>query len=93
MPAVETGDFECWYVDDWYGPAWTNPDTVLIQPGFGRNGEHWRHWVPGLASYFRVLRRDMRAHGGSTTGDPAHLWSPEALAEEVVRAFVQARGQ
>jgi pimeloyl-ACP methyl ester carboxylesterase len=91
MPVIKTGDFECWYADDWYGPAWTNPDTVLIQPGFGRNGEHWRHWVPGLAADFRVLRRDMRAHGGSTTGDPAHVWSPEVLAEEVV-AFLDAVG-
>jgi len=91
MPAVRTGDFECWYADDWYGPSWTNPAVVLIQPGFGRNGEHWRHWVPLLAGDFRVLRRDMRAHGGSTTGDPAHEWSPEALADEVV-AFLDALG-
>jgi pimeloyl-ACP methyl ester carboxylesterase len=91
MPAVRTGDFECRYADDWFGPAWTEPDVVLIQPGFGRNGEHWRHWVPLLAGGFRVLRRDMRAHGGSTAGDPAHQWSPEALADEVV-AFLDALG-
>jgi 3-oxoadipate enol-lactonase len=91
MPAVTTGDFECWYAHDWYGPAWTDPDVVLIQPGFGRNGEHWRHWIPGLAGDVRVLRRDMRAHGGSTPGDPAHQWSPEVLADEVV-SFLDAVG-
>jgi pimeloyl-ACP methyl ester carboxylesterase len=91
LPAVRTGDFECWYADDWYGPAWTNPDVLLIQAGFGRNSEYWRHWVPGLALDFRVLRRDMRAHGGSTPGDPAHEWSPEALADEVV-GFLDAVG-
>ena len=62
---------------------------MLIQHGFGRNGEYWRHWVPGLAGEFRVLRRDMRAHGGSTAGDPSYEWSPEALADEVV-AFLDA---
>jgi len=84
MPTVRTGDFECWYADDWFGPAWEQPEVVLIQAGFGRNGEYWRHWVPGLSGDFRVIRRDMRAHGGSTAGDPGHVWSPEGLAEEVI---------
>ena len=91
MTSVTTRDFECWYVDDWFGPGWETPPVVLIQAGFGRNGEHWRHWVPGLAAEFRVLRRDMRGHGGSTPGDPAHEWSPEGLADEVV-AFLDALG-
>lgn len=91
MPSVHTGDFDCYYADDWFGPAWTVPDAIVIQAGFGRNGEYWRHWVPGLAGEFRVLRRDMRAHGGSTAGRADHAWSPEALADEVVW-FLDALG-
>jgi pimeloyl-ACP methyl ester carboxylesterase len=91
MAAVTTGDFECWYADDWFGPGWDIPEVVLIQAGFGRNGEYWRHWVPGLSGAFRVLRRDMRGHGGSTPGAPGHEWSPEGLADEVV-AFLDALG-
>jgi len=83
MPMVRTGDFECWYTDDYFGPAWHEPEVVVIQAGFGRNGEYWRHWVPGLSGDFRVLRRDMRAHGGSSAGAPTHEWSPEGLADEV----------
>lgn len=91
MPSVRTGDFDCHYADDWFGPPWEDPEVVLVQAGFGRNGEYWRHWVPGLAGTHRVLRRDMRGHGGSTAGDPAHVWSPETLADEVV-AFLDALG-
>jgi pimeloyl-ACP methyl ester carboxylesterase len=91
MPLLRTGDFDCWYADDWFGPAWETPEIVVIQAGFGRNGEYWRHWVPGLAGDFRVLRRDMRAHGGSSAGDPSHAWSPEGLADEVVW-FLDALG-
>jgi len=91
MPMVTTGDFECWYRDDYFGPAWSEPEVVLIQAGFGRNGEYWRRWVPGLSGDFRVLRRDMRAHGGSTPGAPTHEWSPEGLADEVIW-FLDALG-
>jgi pimeloyl-ACP methyl ester carboxylesterase len=84
LPTIKTADFDCWYEDDWFGPGWAEPSVVLIQPGFARNAEYWRHWVPGLALHFRVLRRDMRAHGGSTAGDPGYEWSPDALADDVV---------
>jgi pimeloyl-ACP methyl ester carboxylesterase len=89
MPSVHTIDFDCWYADDCFAQPWDEPDAVLIQAGFGRNGEHWRSWVPGLAARHRVLRRDMRAHGGSTAGPADHQWSPEGLAAEVV-AFLDA---
>ena len=84
MPSVRTGDFDCHYADDYFGPPWDTPTPVVVQAGFGRNGEYWRHWVPGLAGEYRVIRRDMRAHGGSTAGDPDHAWSPEGLADDVV---------
>ena len=91
MPSIRTGDFDCWYADDYFGAAWTEPDTIVIQAGFGRNGEYWRHWVPGLADQYRVLRRDMRAHGRSGAGASGHQWSPEGLAADVV-AFLDALG-
>jgi pimeloyl-ACP methyl ester carboxylesterase len=89
MPSVHTVDFDCWYADDCFAQPWDEPDVVVIQAGFGRNGEHWRSWVPGLAARHRVLRRDMRAHGGSSAGPPDHEWSPEGLAADVV-AFLDA---
>jgi pimeloyl-ACP methyl ester carboxylesterase len=91
MPTVRTGDFDCAFADDWFGPPWVVPEVVLVQHGFGRNGEYWRHWVPALADTYRVIRRDMRAHGGSSAGSPDHVWSPETLADDVV-AFLDALG-
>jgi pimeloyl-ACP methyl ester carboxylesterase len=91
MPTVHTLDFDCAYADDWFGPPWTTPEVVLVQHGFGRSGEYWRHWVPDLAAEHRVIRRDLRAHGGSSAGDPAHDWTPDTLAEDVV-AFLDALG-
>ena len=73
MPRVRTGDFDCGYADDCFADPWQEHETILIQHGFGRNGEYWRSWVPDLAARHRVIRRDMRAHGGSTAGRAA--WS------------------
>lgn len=91
MPTVRTLGFDCWFTDDCFADPWLEPSVVLIQAGFGRNGEYWRSWVPGLAARHRVLRRDMRAHGGSSAGPPDHQWSPEGLADDVV-AFLNAIG-
>jgi pimeloyl-ACP methyl ester carboxylesterase len=84
VPLVRTGEFDCWYEDDWFGPPWARPEVIVVQHGFGRNAEYWRAWVPDLAREHRVLRRDMRAHGGSTAGAPGHEWSVEGLAADVV---------
>lgn len=89
MPTIRTGDFDCYYADDCFAEPWLEHETVVIQAGFGRNGEYWRAWVPPLASHCRVIRRDMRAHGGSTAG--AAAWSVEQLAEDVV-GFLDALG-
>jgi pimeloyl-ACP methyl ester carboxylesterase len=91
MPHIRTGDFDCWYVEDCFAEPWREPDAILIQPGFGRNGEYWRSWVPDLARDHRVVRRDMRAHGGSSPGPPGHEWSVEGLADDVV-ALLDALG-
>jgi len=91
MPLLRTGDFDCHYADDYFGPPWEQPELVVIQAGFGRNGEYWRPWVLGLAGRYRVLRRDMRGHGRSGAGDVAREWSAEGLAEEVVW-FLDALG-
>jgi pimeloyl-ACP methyl ester carboxylesterase len=91
VPLVRTLDFDCWYEDDCFAPPWAPAPVVLVQHGFGRNAEYWRHWVPLLAGAHRVLRRDLRAHGGSTAGAPDHQWSVEGLAADVV-AFLDALG-
>ena len=91
MPSVRTGDFDCYYEDDDFTDPWIESETVLIQHGFGRNGRYWTSWVPYLAGHYRVIRRDMRAHGGSTDSGPDYEWSVDGLVADIV-AFLDALG-
>lgn len=54
------------YIIDDFTDPWRPCETVLIQPGFGRNVGHWYHWIPRLARHYRVIRRDLRGHGLSS---------------------------
>jgi pimeloyl-ACP methyl ester carboxylesterase len=87
MPQVRTDDFDCSFAEDCFADPWTTPTTVLIQVGFGRNGAYFHSWVPDIARDRRLLRRDMRGHGGSTAGN--RPWSIELLADDVI-AFLDA---
>lgn len=51
-------------VDDFADP-WTPHGTVVLLPGFCRNSEFWRAWVPSLAARFRVVRVDLPGCGDS----------------------------
>jgi pimeloyl-ACP methyl ester carboxylesterase len=58
------------YICDDFANPWKPRETVLIQHGFGRHAEFWYHWIPVLASKYRVIRRDLRGHGYSTFPSP-----------------------
>ncbi|PYI24873.1 alpha/beta-hydrolase [Aspergillus indologenus CBS 114.80] len=63
-------------IDDYTDP-WGEPETIMLQGGFGRHGRLWYHWVPALARRYRVVRRDPRGHGGSSAPAPnAHAHAP-----------------
>lgn len=89
MPTVRTNDFDCHYQVDDFAAPWTTPETVLVQHGFGRNGRFWYAWAPPLAQGYRVLRRDMRGHGGSSDPGPDYAWSVDVLVNDV-RDFLDA---
>jgi pimeloyl-ACP methyl ester carboxylesterase len=91
MPSVRTGDFDCWYESDCFVDPWLEPETILIQHGFGRTGRFWNRWVPDLARHYRVIRRDLRGHGGSGDSGPDYVWSVEGLVGDVV-SFLDALG-
>jgi len=61
----------------------TPRQTILIQHGFGRNSQFWRHWVPLLAGDYRVIRRDLCGHGGSTDPGAAYPWSFDSLVRDL----------
>ncbi len=65
MPEITLNGYVTYYEDDCFVEDWRPRQTILIQHGFGRNSQFWRHWVPLLAGDYRVIRRDLRGHGGS----------------------------
>lgn len=77
-------------VDDYTNP-WENPKTVLIQGGFGRHSAFWYHWVPSLARQYRVLRRDTRGHGKSSTPMPGdgYQYTLDTILSEIVDTLDQ----
>ena len=82
MPLLSSSLYNTWYEDDCFCDPWTEPETVLIQHGFGRNAQFWHHWVPKLAGQYRVIRRDLRGHGQSGDGGDAP-WPFDGLVEDL----------
>jgi pimeloyl-ACP methyl ester carboxylesterase len=84
------GDLECTYEDDYFGEPWiADPPVVLMQHGFNGNRATFQKWVPELASRYRVIRRALIAHDGTTGGRPDHDLSLDGLANDLV-AFLDA---
>lgn len=86
MPSIELRGYTTYYEDDDFTDPWRPEETILIQHGFGRNSQFWYHWVPALAGEFRVVRRDLRGHGGSSDGGGL-AWSFEGLVDDLA-AFI-----
>lgn len=53
-----------YYIDDFTDPWTTPPVMVLLHSAMG-NSERFYSWVPALARHFRLVRMDLRGHGGS----------------------------
>jgi pimeloyl-ACP methyl ester carboxylesterase len=75
-------------IDDFTDP-WETPETIFIQPGFGRHHGFWYHWIPALARHYRVVRRDLRGHGYSSCPGPDYDYSLETVLAEIVDTLDQ----
>jgi 3-oxoadipate enol-lactonase len=53
-----------YYVDDFTDPWRQAPTLVLLHAAMG-SARRYYAWVPPLARHYRVLRMDLRGHGGS----------------------------
>ncbi|MDI9977180.1 alpha/beta fold hydrolase [Rhodococcus sp. IEGM 1307] len=85
MPRISVNGYDTWYEDDCFCDPWrTDIETILIQPGFGRNSQFWYHWIPRLAGRYRVIRRDLRGHGKSADGGTAP-WTFDQLVDDLSR--------
>jgi len=82
VPCIQSPGYVTHYEDEDFTDPWRPAETILIQHGFGRNGQFWYPWVPALAGQFRVVRRDLRGHGGSGDGGQVD-WSFESLVDDL----------
>lgn len=73
-------------VDDFTDP-WKPSDTILIQHGFARHSAFWYHWVPVLSRQYRIVRRDARGHGLSST--PDHDYDLDTILDEIIDTIDQ----
>ena len=53
-----------YYIDDFTDP-WAKPPVMILLHSAMGNSERFYSWVPGLARHFRLVRMDIRGHGGS----------------------------
>ncbi|KAJ9134252.1 Alpha/beta-hydrolase [Pleurostoma richardsiae] len=76
---LSNGQTDHFFIDSFTDPWIPSDDkeVILIQPGFGRSGVFWYHWVPVLARDYVVIRRDLRGHGKSSYPKRLSPWSEE----------------
>ena len=84
MPIIMANGLQTHYYDDNLSAPWRAAEPVWIQHGFGRNADFWWQWVAPLAGTYRVLRRDLRGHGGSAAPDAKYVWEVKDLLQDMV---------
>ena len=53
-----------YYIDDFTDPWQQAPTLLLLHAAMG-SARRYYAWVPALARHYRVVRMDLRGHGGS----------------------------
>lgn len=81
------------YLDSNFTDPWTTHETILIQHGFARSSSFWYHWIPILSRHYRVIRRDARGHGLSSTPPDDYDYSVDEILLEIIDTLDQIGGQ
>jgi pimeloyl-ACP methyl ester carboxylesterase len=84
MPKFTTSDgLGISYVVDDYTDPWRKSDTLVMLHAAMGSARRFYAWVPHLARDFRVVRMELRGHGGSDIPGPTQL-TFERLTKDVV---------
>src|SRR5512143_225671 len=70
-------------VDDWTDP-WSEPETLVLLHAAMGSSRRLYAWVPHLARDLRVVRMDLRGHGGSEVPSASVPLTLERLARDVI---------
>jgi pimeloyl-ACP methyl ester carboxylesterase len=86
MPELVTLGQKTYFEDDCFAdPFGPTPEVILLQPGYGRSTAFWYHWVPQLSTKYRVIRRDLRGHGQSSSPSrDTYDWSLDTMLAEII---------
>jgi len=81
---LKTGDGEriAYYVDDFTDPWKSPPVLIMLHSLMGHSGRFYS-MVPPFLPYFRVVRMDMRGHGGSSRPEEGKPLTLERLTADV----------
>ena len=82
------------YIEDNFTDPWKPCETILIQHGFARHSAFWYHWIPALARKYRVIRRDARGHGFSSSPSPSdnsYKYSLDTILDEIIDTLDQLK--
>jgi 3-oxoadipate enol-lactonase len=72
-----------YYIDDFTDPWKQAPTLLLLHAAMG-SARRYYAWVPALARHYRVVRMDLRGHGGSPVPSPDRDLTLERLVGDVV---------
>jgi pimeloyl-ACP methyl ester carboxylesterase len=79
-----------YYDDDNFTDPWKPHETILIQHGFARHSAFWYHWIPALSRHYRVVRRDARGHGKSSSPPKgSYDYSVDTILSEIIDTLDQ----
>lgn len=76
------GERIAYYIDDFTDP-WRDAPTMLLLHSAMGNAQRFYSWVPGLARHFRLIRTDLRGHGGSSVPPPDKPLTMDRLVADV----------
>ena len=71
-----------YYIDDFTDP-WKEPPTLLLLHAAMGSSRRYYAWVPALCRDYRVVRMDLRGHGGSDIPPPEHPLTLDRLVTDV----------
>jgi 3-oxoadipate enol-lactonase len=70
-------------VDDYTDPWKAAPTLLLLHAAMG-SARRYYAWVPPLARHYRVVRMDLRGHGGSEIPPADHRLTLKRLVDDVI---------
>ena len=72
-----------WSLIDLTPPWLTDPGTIVMHHGIGASQEIFASWLPALIGTYRILRFDMRGHGGSQRPDAEVAIDIDRLSDDL----------